>query len=279
MAGSPATTAAIAFDPKNKWFYVKGSNQRLKGLHDILARKFYPHGSCHANIKTFKYGKSKAKKKLQSASGTSVRAPRSKRQAKNLGSRVDAQMKVLVEKCDDDPLKLRYWITFKRDQRTLADFVTKAKRPLKKMEPYTAAGIRCLLDNQWMPVACQVPVGSSLHGIATAIDVKCRHIKDKSRTAVVEVKTGYDGSWEAHTGQWLKAPLQDLRDSDRNKAHLQIACTALLEKATTGAKKLSEMYVLRISRTQGPKLEPLEPKIHSRLQLVANALVAVVQQT
>lgn len=272
MSSGPTTTA-IAFDAKNKWFYVKGTNQKLKGLHDTLARKFYPVGSCHANIKKYRFNKGKTKHKLLTASGSGIAPPLTLRKAKNLGSRVDRQMKILVEKCGDDPLKLRYWTTFKR-QRTLADFVEKEKKPLKKMEPYTAAGIQCLLDHGWMPVACQVPVGSAGHGLATAVDVKCRHVKDLSRTAIVEVKVGYDGSWEADTGQWLNKPLDNLRDSDRNKAHLQVACTALLDKATFHAKKLPEMYVLRISRTQGAKLESLEPKIKDRLQLVANALVS-----
>jgi hypothetical protein len=259
---------SIAFDRKNKWFYV---NQKLKGLHDILARKFYPEGSVHANIKHYRY-KGKSKHKLLSASGSSVAPPLTPRRAKNLGSRVDRQMKILVEKCGDDPLKLRYWTTFKRE-RTLADYVEKSKKPLKRMEPYTAAGIRCLLDNSWMPVACQVPVGSAVHGLATAVDVECRHTKDKTRRAIVEVKVGYDGSWDADTGQRFSRPLEMLRDSDRNKAHLQVACTALLEKATFQRNKLAEMYVLRISRTQGPSLESLEPNIRSRLQEVANALV------
>lgn len=282
---------SIAFDPKNKWFYVKGTNQRLKGLHDVLARQFYPEGSCHANRKNYKYKKGKQKQKLRSASGSTLARPLTNRRAKGLGSRVDREMRILVEKCGDDPLVLRYWTTFKRD-RTLADFSVAAKqkpRPLKKMEPYTAAGIQQLLDSQWMPVACQVPVGSPGHGIGTAVDVVCRHLKDKSRKAVVEVKVGYDGSWNVGTScvacraalradkcdhQRFDKPLEDLSDTDRNKAHLQVACTALLEKAATGAKKLAEPYVLRISRTQGPQLEPLEPKIRDRLQSVATALVA-----
>lgn len=264
----------IAFDAKNKWFYVKGSNQRLKGLHDVLARQFHPAGSCHSNLKHKRFAKG-TQKKLTTATGNSLPAL-SNRRAKNLGSRVDSQMRVLVEASGGDALQLRYWVTFNKSQRTLADFTSKQrkKRPVAKLEPYAAAALRCLLDNSWIPVACQLPVGSADHGLATAVDVVCKHATDASRVADIEVKTGYDRSWNADTGQCLQRPLEALKDSYRNKAHLQIACTALLHKASTRAKKLPEMYVLRVCRTQGASLEPIEPKIRDQLQAVANRLVS-----
>lgn len=262
----------IAFDCLNKWFYVKGTNQKLEGLHSRLKRKFYPLGSCYENIRKVRWAK--GKKKLLTASGQNLRRL-SNRQAVGLGKRVDSQMQVLVEAAKGDPLTLRYWVTFKRE-RTLADYYMKkkTKRPLKKLEPHTAAGIRCLLDHNWVPVACQVPVGSAQHRLATALDVQCRHATDPARFADVEVKTGYDSTWQAHTNQRLNKPLEALWDTDQNKAHLQLACTALLHKATTGAKKLNEMYVLRISGRSGAKLEPLLDSVRNSLQAVANQLVS-----
>lgn len=265
----------IKFDKKSKSFYAAKSSgegyRRLQGLHKVLAKQFYPANSNFDNIRKWKFSPKAARQQLLTPAGKPLRRL-TNRQAVSLGKRVDKQMQVLVEAAEGDPLKLRHWITFKREQKTLADYNKKyPKRPIAKLEPFAAAGLKCLLDNNWVPIACQVTVGSVEHGFATNIDVKCKHNDER---AVIEVKCGYESTWQSHTKQKLKAPLEDLWDTDQNKAHLQSAAGALLDKAYNGLNKLPKVYVLHITKVHGARLEPLLEPIAKKLQLVANQLVS-----
>lgn len=257
----------IAFDPHFKRFYVTGTNQVLRGLHGVLVQKFYPVGSCFENIKHRRFSKTGHK-----LDGMRKRKPiRTARRAKNLGSRVDEHMRKMVQAAKGDALILRAWVD--KSKETLAAHTKQRipKNPVKRPEPEALGAIRIMLDKNWIPIDCQVPVGSADHGIASAADVRCKHAKNAKRIGIVEVKTGYDTTWLADTRQKFNAPLQDMWDTMKNKAHLQVACTALLYKASEGV--LPEAFVVRAS-AQALTFEPLLPAMAKNLTAIGKQLVS-----
>jgi hypothetical protein len=262
----------IAFDEHHKRFFVTGTNQVLRGLHGVLTQKFYPLNSTYENTRSRKFV-TKSGKKLPGLKGR--KTIRTARRAKNLGARVDEHIRKLVRAADGDAMILRAWTDVKGSP-SLATFVSKKKKipkmPLKRVEPEAKAAIRHLLDNDWIPIECQYPVGSIEHGIATKPDVACKHAKEAKRRMIVEVKTGYDGTWLADTRQKLNKPLDKFWDTMRNKAHLQVACTGILEKQSRGV--LPEMFVLRVSETALGPLEPLDPWMQANLKAIGMQLVS-----
>ncbi len=272
----------IGFDHKKKYYYVKGSNpvQKLRGLHKVLAKQFYPAGSTYENtrMRTFE-------RKTKGSQGLQVSRkdlPKSDKQARKFGNKIDTQMQKLIEKAPNTTV-LRQWVTHPDDPilLTMGEQKKPPKRPVRKLTDHAAAAIRCLLDNDWVPKQCQVHVGSAAHKVATSADVVCEHryrcypkTKEKE-VAVVEIKTGYETTWESHTGQWLLKPLGELRDTPRHKAHLQALCTAVLYKHTMGMKHGEpKPFVLRVSRANGAKLEPLNAVMAANIPQIVSVLCA-----
>ena len=225
----------IQFDKKSKCFIFtdpedNNKKHKLRGLHSTLRAKFYPVGSCFENLKKWPVAAAAAKgvgKKKTLPMPVIRKAVSNNRGAKRLGKTVDRQMQRLVEAAAGDAVQLRHWCLFKeqkKQQQVIIKPKNPKKRPVQKPHVFAMAAIQCLLDNDWVPVKCQFTVGSIDHGLATDVDVVCRHARDKARPwADIEVKCGYDKTWEANTGQRLNKPLDKLADSDRNKAHLQVS--------------------------------------------------------
>jgi len=256
---------SVAFDVRLKRYYDPLTNHVLRGLHGVLAQKFYPADSTFANIKYRKPTKSgrKLMKGIKKRKCT-----RSATTAKRRGIKADEQIKLLVDMARGDPLVLRSWVD---PGKKLVKFVKKdiPKRPLKRIMAETGAAIRTLQDAGWTPIACQVPVGSVQHGIATSVDIECRNKAGK--IGVCEHKTGYVTSWDAGTGQKLNAPLEKLDDTCRHKAHLQVTCTALLYKEAKGV--FPEPFVLRTIGKNG-QIEKLLPEMQKAVNAIGKQLVS-----
>ncbi len=272
----------IGFDHKKKYYYVKGSNpvQKLRGLHKVLAKQFYPVGSTYENtrMRTFE-------RKTKGSSGLQVSRkdlPKSNKEAKKFGKKIDNQMQKLIEKAPNATV-LRQWVTPIDDPilLTLGEHKKPPKRPVRKLTDHAAAAIRCALDNDWNPTQCQVHVGSPAHKVATSIDMVCEHRykcypKTKQKLiGTVEVKTGYETTWDSDTGQKLLKPLQELRDTPRNKAHLQALCGAVLYKHTFGMKHGEPVpLVIRVCKATGAKLETLNPVMAANIPQIVLVLCA-----
>jgi hypothetical protein len=124
-----------------------------------------------------------------------------------------------------------------------------------------------------VPKRCQVPVGSAAHRLATAVDIECEHANKADQMAIVELKTGYNTTWKSHTNQFLNKPLDMLRDSPENKAHLQALCTAMLYRESEKPAKTPDVFVLHVS-DQGAKLSPLLPDLQQRMREIGQAFAS-----
>jgi hypothetical protein len=79
----------------------------------------------------------------------------------------------------------------------------------KKPEDATIAAIRTLVQSDWIPKRCQVPVGSATHGLATAVDIECEHANKAGQIAVVEVNMHFalqQSKFFVCSSRWVTIP-------------------------------------------------------------------------
>lgn len=97
------------------------------------------------------------------------------------------------------------------------------------------------MNRNWQPVSSQVPVGSSIYKVATAVDVVC---KDNSGNIVLlEVKLGY--SYNREGNAMMKHPYIHRRNSPLNQHYLQVLLTRELYRCTYPNQLISQCYICR----------------------------------
>jgi len=80
-----------------------------------------------------------------------------------------------------------------------------------------------LVEQQWIPVSAQLPVGCLHLRLATKIDLLCRDSDGK--IILVELKCGFDDYFDVHNQGFMNYPFQHIPTSFRNKAILQLMIT------------------------------------------------------
>jgi len=138
------------------------------------------------------------------------------------------------------------------------------KRRGEKLQPYVAKLLLAFREWNWIPIASEVPLIDDENMIATAADLLCS--APGGRLVLVEIKTGYYGTWDRFCKQ-MRAPLAGvLSDSPRSQALVQLALTKrMIELRGT---KVDAAYVIRADAS-GIAPESIIPKLHARTNLVA----------
>jgi len=255
----------VIYDATRRCFYSSTTKLRLSGLHNYLSKKFYPAGSNYSTVKQLKF-KSKSKRskggrgggmgKLMSGKVAQYRTP------SGMGKFIDRQFNLLVNKAIEaqpDSVSaranvLRVWTQAPNQTTLIPSGLKIPPKPRLKLHPYIDPSFRKLLQAGLIPMKCQVVVGSEEKKVATQLDMMVWD-KKREQVGVVEVKSGYAGTWDVKTGAGaLCKPLQVFADTPHNKAHLQALFGACLAKATFGYKYLPRAYVLHADNG-GVKLE------------------------
>jgi hypothetical protein len=260
------------WDAKTKCIRDKSTGRAFKGVHRLIEDKFIPAGSTFDSRRhrvwykknrkkdrdNFKIGRIRVRKgKATKAvtSGLMAKGVATNRTAKGMGNHIDSQFKRYIEAAKGDPDVLRIW-THSGDQRLLIPKGIKMPRkPNLNKHPYVDLGLQAILKAGLVPIAAQPIVGSIKRGIATMIDIVCvetvtekakeREVIKHKRLAVVELKSGYEGTWDAVIElprpkgetkkrlQCLEEPLQEVVDTLHNRAFLQAYLSALLLQGMT----------------------------------------------
>jgi hypothetical protein len=304
----------FVWDSKTKCIRDRSAGRAFKGVHRLIEDKFVPAGSTFSSRKhrvwykknrkndkeNFKTGRIRVRKgKATKAvtSGLMATGIATNRTAKGMGSHIDTQIGRLIEASGGDPDVLRIW-THSGDQRLLVPKGVKMPRkPNLRKHPYVDLAIQTLLKAGLVPIAAQPIVGSIKRGIATMLDIVCvetvtvreridakeRQIKHK-RLAVIELKAGYEGTWDAVIElprpkgetkkriQCLEQPLQEVADTLHNRAFLQAYLGALLLQGHDDLSYTPRSFVLHIDR-YGPKLEEVPESIKKQRAGIVDKLV------
>jgi hypothetical protein len=306
----------FVWDSKTKCIRDRSAGRAFKGVHRLIEDKFIPAGSTFSSRKhrvwykknrkkdkeNFKIGRIRVRKGKASSkavtSGLMAAGIATNRTAKGMGSHIDTQIGRLIEASGGDPDVLRIW-THSGDQRLLVPKGVKMPRkPNLNKHPYVDLAIQTLLKAGLVPIAAQPIVGSIKRGIATMLDIVCmetvtvretikakeRETKHVKRLAVIELKAGYEGTWDAVIElpkakgetkkriQCLEAPLQEVADTLHNRAFLQAYLGALLLQGHDDLSYTPRSFVLHIDR-YGPKLEEVPDSIKKQRVGIVGKLV------
>lgn len=133
---------------------------------------------------------------------------------------------------------------------------------MEQWSPSTMKIIELFRQKQWIPVDTQVVVGSTRSRIATAIDIVARHF-ETNRLILIEVKTGYDGTFVEYNGHSMLAPFSHLAATPRNFAWLQLTGSWMLWAETFPHRRRirhSDVMVLHVVEGRDPTLHPIPPE-------------------
>lgn len=175
-----------------------------------------------------------------------------------VGRFVENQIGAFIKAAKGDVSLLRSW-TRVGDQRNIIG-KTRAKkgeapvpkRPVFEHESeFAIEGIRALLNAKLVPIAVQVPVGSTKRRVATRLDCVCKDTINGNKPVVIEIKTGYEGTWKADTERTLNYPLNELPDTIENMAYVQAYAGALLYQDSYALKETPDARVLYIGKSNG----------------------------
>jgi hypothetical protein len=166
---SSAYSAVCYFDKRAKAFMLEG--KKMKGVHPFLSKRVF--GPWVRIKKTKAYGSSTDKKK----------GPRTKVGALGVGIKTDREFGLLA--------KHNATCQHKQQHKCFEQPMVKRGKRLIRLSEYTRNAASILLRHGYEVVKSQVPVGSSAIGLATAVDLLCRHIHT-NHYAIVELKTNTD---------------------------------------------------------------------------------------
>ena len=203
----------------------KKSGRKLRGLHDLQQQLFYPTYSYERATE----GPVKVIYHAPTARTFDVggKAPRRKRRGGiGRGISVDNAITACVKK-NVEP---------RSDQRGAKAFFLSCRR------------------HNMRPVSAQLSVGDSSLFLGTRADVVCVKFDKKSGLEepgvyLMEVKTGFGKYLYKHTGDRMKAPLQDFTDSPNNQHHLQLALTKHMFQRTFPNIVVKDCFVVYINDT------------------------------
>lgn len=83
-----------------------------------------------------------------------------------------------------------------------------------------------IINQRWIPVSAQLPVGCKELRLATKIDLVCKDME--GRIILVELKCGFDDYFDVHNQGFMSYPFNELPTSCRHKTVLQLLLTTYL---------------------------------------------------
>lgn len=222
---------ALRWDESRKAFMYR--NKVLPGLLPTLSSTFYPKYT----YERAKYGSASITASLAgTAKKKGALKPTKKKEKEkkgiDLGKMVDNQVRSVVRLLKRYHLDL-YHLTnplLKPYPPELVDDnlgkneIAETARSLHK---YTHNLLEVLRRKNLDAVGAQIPVMLEDMGVATAIDLLCRH-RQTQRYTVVEVKCGFTNYYEKHTVHPMNAPFEAFKDTPHNQHQLQLAFTRLM---------------------------------------------------
>ena len=219
----------IAFNSDAKTFVDHESKIRYKGVTKLLAASFYPE---------YTYRDRKKPRRVRWRGKPGVTDQRSGSRKRNSGKKglsrgrsVDRQLGVWVQRskiCCSLCARLQP----KNIRSTIpgSSGVLGVPRPCK--DPFALAVCAKLAEIRLVPVAAQVVVADRQRCIATAVDLVCRNADGEY--VLIEIKSGFERTLHASTGNLLHAPFASINKSDcpLNQFHLQLLVTSVLFRLT-----------------------------------------------
>ena len=132
---------------------------------------------------------------------------------------------------------------------------------MEKWSPSTLKIIDLFRQKKWIPVDTQVVVGCTVSRIATAIDIVARHF-ETNRLILIELKTGYDGTFVEYNGHSMLAPFSHLAATPRHFAWLQLTWSWMLWATTFPRRRVrhSDVMVLHVVEGREPTLHAIPPE-------------------
>lgn len=95
-----------------------------------------------------------------------------------------------------------------------------------KVHPWTKSVLRCIKDNEWIPVACEFMVFDPLIRVGTAIDMVC--VTKLGKIVFLELKTGYGNGFFCGSKSMTGPLSKVMDDSPANQATLQLLLAMLI---------------------------------------------------
>jgi len=132
---------------------------------------------------------------------------------------------------------------------------------MDKWSPSTLQIVDLFRRKQWIPVDAQVVVGCTTSRLATAIDIVARHF-ESNRLILIELKTGYDGTFVEYTGHNMLSPFSHLAATPRHFAWLQLTLTWMLWAETFPGRRIRhcDVMVLHVVQGREPTLHNIPPE-------------------
>lgn len=148
---------------------------------------------------------------------------------------------------------------------------------MEKWSSSTLQIIALFRRNGWVPVDTQVVVGCTETRVATAIDIVAKHF-ETGRLILLEIKTGYNGTFIEYDGCNMLSPFEDMTASPRHFAWIQLTWTWLLWAKTFPRRKVrhSDVMVLHVVEGQEPTLHTIPPQFGIKaVTAIRNAMNAI----
>lgn len=274
--------AATQHNPSGRGGFIL-YDQYLPGLLDLLQSTFYPHW-------TYEKASTLTTIPLVSSSSTHKKRPikvlRSA-QWKGLrrGTRVDKELTQITQLCNQyHHLRLSHFLQPVKkkslsliEEKSIHGQLDASDQKIflklrRSMHMHTRILIRTLYDLSLIPIASQFPVGLLSLYVGTSVDLICINPNHREQGVyILEIKSGYETYYEAHSGYMLKSPFQQKSDCPHHQHQLQLAMTTWLYRAEMYRQKgtwpkIAGAYVIQVRNNEDrPLIWPNESwiDIHS----------------
>lgn len=149
---------------------------------------------------------------------------------------------------------------------------------MEKWSPSTLQVIELFRRKQWIPVDAQVVVGCTKSRLATAIDIVARHF-ETNRLILIELKTGYNGTFVEYNGHTMLPPFAHLAATPRHFAWLQLTLSWMLWAETFPRRRIRhcDVMVLHVVQDVEPALHVIPPEFGVKAVEALRSLMAPKQ--